>query len=68
MIKKNKQKKQINLPLKHAISNNTREDNSGESDNGEDMLQMVDEDDIDFLKQAISNRSYKIFNKVKYSE
>lgn len=57
----------MNLQLAHT-SSSTREDNSEESDNGEDMLQMVDEDDIDFLKQAISNRCYKIFNKVRYSE
>lgn len=38
-----------------------------ESDHGEDMLGMVDEDDLDFLKQAISDRSYSILNRVKYS-
>ncbi|XP_066263007.1 nucleolar complex protein 3 [Euwallacea similis] len=38
-----------------------------ESDHGEDMLQMVEEEDLDFLKQAITNRSYGILNKVKYS-
>ncbi|KAJ8923990.1 hypothetical protein NQ315_006766 [Exocentrus adspersus] len=42
-------------------------ESSEESDNGEDMLQMVDEDDIQFLKEAIANRSYSILNKVRYS-
>lgn len=41
------------------------EENVSESDNGEDMLDMVDEEDISFLKNAISNRSYDIFNKIR---
>nr|XP_023027455.1 nucleolar complex protein 3 homolog [Leptinotarsa decemlineata] len=32
------------------------------------MLQMVEEDDIEFLKTAITNRSYNIFNRVRYRE
>lgn len=38
-----------------------------ESDHGEDMLQMVEEDDLVFLKQAITNRSYGILNKVRHT-
>lgn len=38
-----------------------------ESDDGEDFLDMVEDEDIDFLKSAISSRSYKILNRVKYT-
>ncbi|CAG9853869.1 unnamed protein product [Phyllotreta striolata] len=38
-----------------------------ESDEGEDLLDMVDDDDMDFLKTAITNRSYNIYNKVKFN-
>ncbi|CAH1955437.1 unnamed protein product [Acanthoscelides obtectus] len=38
-----------------------------ESDHGEDMLGMVEEDDLEFLKQSITNRSYNIFNRIRYS-
>lgn len=40
---------------------------SEESDHGKDMLGMVDEEDLSFLKQAISNKSYALLNKVKYN-
>ncbi|KAJ3648361.1 hypothetical protein Zmor_020171 [Zophobas morio] len=39
-----------------------------DSDYGEDMLEMVEEDDLDFIKNAITSKSYNIFNKVKYTE
>lgn len=38
-----------------------------ESDDGEDLLEMVEDDDIEFLKSAISKRSYKLLNRVKYT-
>lgn len=37
-----------------------------ESDQGEDLLEMVDDDDLEFIKNAITNRSYNILNKIKY--
>nr|CAD7409092.1 unnamed protein product [Timema poppensis] len=39
-----------------------------ESDHGEDMLKMVDKEDLGFLKSAIANRSYSIFNRLHYRE
>nr|CAD7572076.1 unnamed protein product [Timema californicum] len=39
-----------------------------ESDHGEDMLKMVDKEDLGFLKNAITNRSYSIFNRLHYKE
>ncbi|EFA07654.2 nucleolar complex protein 3 [Tribolium castaneum] len=48
--------------LQHSES-----EEENDSDYGEDMLEMVEEDDLDFLKNAITSKSYNIFNKVKYS-
>lgn len=39
-----------------------------DSDIGENMLDMVEEEDIEFLKNAITNNSYSFLNKVKFSE
>lgn len=41
---------------------------SEESDHGADMLEMVEEEDIEFLKNAMTNRSYNILNKLRYTE
>ncbi|GLV36370.1 uncharacterized protein CBL_08862 [Carabus blaptoides fortunei] len=40
---------------------------SEESDHGEDMLGMVEEDDLSFLKQAISNKSYSLLKQIRYN-
>ncbi|XP_047114636.1 nucleolar complex protein 3 homolog isoform X1 [Schistocerca piceifrons] len=37
-----------------------------ESDHDLGILDMVDEDDIDFLKNAVSSRSYSLLNKIRY--
>lgn len=44
------------------------EEEEEESDHGEDMLQMVEKDDIDFLKKAISNRSYSLLKQIRITE
>lgn len=42
---------------------------SEESDiNEDDMLDMVDEDDLEFIKSAISSKSYSFLNKIQYNE
>lgn len=38
-----------------------------DSDYGEDMLDMIDGDDLDFLKSAVTSKSYSIYNKVRYT-
>ncbi|XP_057663387.1 nucleolar complex protein 3 homolog [Diorhabda carinulata] len=67
-IKKTKHVKINNL---NSLPNKQKpkpvENYSEDSDQGEDMLDMVDKDDINFLKSAITNRSYNIFNKIKFS-
>lgn len=39
-----------------------------ENDQGEDLLDMVEQSDLNFLKKAIANRSYNILNKIRFSE
>lgn len=39
-----------------------------ESDHGEDLMNMVDEDDLDFLKEAISNKSYNLLKQIHLNE
>ncbi|KAI4467923.1 nucleolar complex protein 3 [Holotrichia oblita] len=39
---------------------------SDSSDYGEDMLEMVDQHDLEFLKDAIKNKSYSILKRVKH--
>lgn len=66
-----KKTKHIKNNKKNSLSNIQKpkptENYSEDSDQGEDMLDMVDKDDINFLKNAITNRSYNIFNKIKFS-
>ncbi|KAG5884106.1 hypothetical protein JTB14_024146 [Gonioctena quinquepunctata] len=68
VIKKTKKPKHFGIlpPAVNKCKENV--EYSEESDQGEDMLQMVEEEDIAFLKTAIANRSYNIFNKVRYRE
>lgn len=44
------------------------EEEEEESDHGEDMLQMVEKDDVEFLKKAISNKSYNILKQIRLTE
>lgn len=61
-------KKKVKLPSKRLTLLKTNEFVEDESDQGEDLLGMVDQADLDFLKKAVVNRSYTILNKIKYSE
>ncbi|XP_043505976.1 nucleolar complex protein 3 homolog isoform X1 [Polistes fuscatus] len=45
--------------------NNVEEE---ESDNGEDLLHMVEKDDLSFLQNAISNKSYNLLKKIRLNE
>lgn len=46
-------------------TSNQNDPQSEESDQGEDMLSMVETDDLEFIKNAVANRSYSILNKVR---
>lgn len=39
---------------------------SEESDYGEDLLEMIENDDIEFLKDAVDKKSYSILKQVKH--
>lgn len=39
-----------------------------ESDHGEDLMNMVEEDDLKFLEKAISNRSYNLLKQIRLTE
>nr|CAD7453641.1 unnamed protein product [Timema tahoe] len=60
-------KRSVAKPVKQPEKDGEGEEEE-ESDNGEDMLKMVDQEDLGFLKNAITNRSYSIFNRLHYKE
>lgn len=39
-----------------------------ESDHGEDLMDMVEEDDLNFLKKAISDKSYNLVKQICLTE
>ncbi|KAK2584399.1 hypothetical protein KPH14_006781 [Odynerus spinipes] len=39
-----------------------------ESDNGEDLMNMVEKDDLSFLENAVSNKSYNLLKKIRLNE
>lgn len=39
-----------------------------ESDQGEDLMDMVEEDDLNFLGEAISNKSYNLLKQIHLNE
>jgi nucleolar complex protein 3 len=49
------------------LPNSESESEENDSDYGEDMLEMIEEDDLEFIKNAITSKSYNIFNKVRYT-
>jgi len=41
------------------------EEEAENSDIGDDMLEMVDQEDLDFLKKNIGNQNYKMYNRIQ---
>jgi nucleolar complex protein 3 len=39
-----------------------------ESDHGEELLQMVEKDDIEFLQNAVATHSYSLLNHIRFTE
>lgn len=39
-----------------------------ESDHGEDLMDMVEEDDLKFLEKAISSKSYNLLKQIRLTE
>lgn len=44
------------------------QNNEADSDPGDDILDMVEQSDLEFLRNAVANHSYSILNKIRYSE
>jgi nucleolar complex protein 3 len=40
----------------------------GSSDHGEELLQMVEKDDLEFLHNAITSHSYSLLNHIHFTE
>ena len=60
-VSKDKTKKPIPKPV-------VLEPEEEESDNGEELLEMIDKDDLNFLRNAVANNSYSILDHVRYKE
>ncbi|XP_044738304.1 nucleolar complex protein 3 homolog [Chrysoperla carnea] len=66
-IKKKKQKqKQINIQQNANIQKQYSDDE--ESDHGQDLLDMVETDDLNFLKNSVINRSYSMLKKIRVTD
>jgi nucleolar complex protein 3 len=39
-----------------------------QSDHGEELLQMVEKDDIEFLQNAVASHSYSLLNHIRFTE
>lgn len=64
----NKIKKKPTQPIKKVPQIQKIKVSEDESDQGEDLLEMVDQSDLIFLKKAIANKSYNLLNKIRYTE
>ena len=60
-----KKKKTTQKPPQPRL-NGTQEEEA--SDDNQDMLEMVEKDDLTFLKKAISNKSYDLLKKIRLNE
>ncbi|CAL7938464.1 unnamed protein product [Xylocopa violacea] len=64
LARQGKLKTRRHKPVKNQVPKtvvpNVESVDDEESDHGEDLMDMVEEDDLDFLKEAISNKSYNI--------
>lgn len=60
-----KPKKQIQKPPQSRVNNVEEEEGS---DDDRNMLEMVDKDDLSFLKEAISNKSYELLKKIRTTD
>lgn len=41
------------------------EEEAENNDIGDDMLDMIDQEDLDFLKKNIGNQNYKLYNRIQ---
>ena len=65
IVKNNNQQTENEQQNKNRIPD---EDEEEESDHGEGMVEMMDQEDIEFLKNAVKNRTYRIFSNIGVKE
>ncbi|PNF17218.1 hypothetical protein B7P43_G05235 [Cryptotermes secundus] len=66
------EKKTVLLPKRNndqqSKSNAVQEEEEEESDHGEELLQMVENDDLEFLHNAVTSHSYSLLNHICFTE
>lgn len=67
-LKTRRHKPQKKQPQKPAPSRPEIIEEEEESDHGKDLMDMVDEDDLNFLNNAISNKSYNLLKQIRLNE
>lgn len=63
---RDKPKKQFQKAPQTRINNVQEEEEGSEDDRN--MLEMVEKDDLSFLKEAISNKSYELLKKIRCTD
>lgn len=59
------------IPKRDIPAEEIEEEEEEEVDNsdiGDDMLEMVDQEDLDFLKKNIGNQNYKLYNRIQLNK
>ncbi|XP_071448036.1 nucleolar complex protein 3 [Hetaerina americana] len=61
-------RKRISKPItRHSVETH-HEDEAEGSDDGAGLLEMIEKDDLEFLKSAVVNRSYSLLNKIRVTQ
>ncbi|XP_076631278.1 nucleolar complex protein 3 isoform X1 [Colletes latitarsis] len=72
LMKQGKLKTRRHKPAKKQVQKtvplHTEAIEEEESDHGEDLMNMVEKDDLDFLREAISNKSYNLLQQIRLNE
>ncbi|XP_063979573.1 nucleolar complex protein 3 homolog [Diachasmimorpha longicaudata] len=68
-LKVRRNRSKLTQPVKkHAEKHEEPVENEESSDQGEDLLEMVEKDDLKFLQSAISQKSYNLLRKIRLSD
>lgn len=64
-------KKSALLPKRNngqQSNSNAVQEEEEQSDHGEELLQMVENDDLEFLHNAVTSHSYSLLNHIRFTE
>ncbi|XP_046385482.1 nucleolar complex protein 3 homolog [Ischnura elegans] len=61
-------RKNFSKPISRHSQETYHEEEAEGSDDGTGMLEMVDQDDLEFLKSAVVNKSYSLLSKIRINE